>query len=66
METLRFACTKVAPDQGHTIKLSEGTFAELRMIVPPGVNVVGAGIDQTILKRIRSFHHHPLIQDIQR
>jgi len=57
--TLRFACSQVSPDQGHTVKLSEGIFVELRVIVPPGVNISGAGRDQTILKADASFYHHP-------
>src|SRR5688572_9450198 len=57
--TLRFACSQVSPDQGHTIKLSEGIFVELRVSVPPGVNISGAGRDHTILKADPSFYHHP-------
>jgi len=57
--TLRFACSQVAPGLGHTINLSKGTFTELRIIVPPGVNVVGAGRDQTILKADQTLHYNP-------
>ena len=46
-KTLGFACTKVPANQGHTIKISEGIFVELRVIVPPGVNIAGAGRDRT-------------------
>jgi hypothetical protein len=58
-KTLEYACTKVPPDQGHTIKLSQGIFVELRVIVPTGINIAGAGIDRTILKADPSIYHHP-------
>ena len=58
-KTLGFACTKVPANQGHTIKLSEGTFVELRVIVPTGINIAGAGIDRTIIRADPSFYHHP-------
>ncbi len=58
-KSLGFACTKVPANQGHTIKLSEGIFVELRVIVPPGVNIAGAGRDRTILKADPSFYYHP-------
>ena len=58
--TLRAAVTKVAAGQGHTIKLSQGTFVESGSFnVPPGINIEGAGVDQTIIKAASSFHFNP-------
>jgi uncharacterized protein YjdB len=57
--TLRFACTKVAANQGHTIRLSGGTYVERQVNVPPGVNVIGAGRDVTIIKSDPSFYYNP-------
>ena len=59
-KTLRYAVTKVPASQGYTIQLSAGTFIETGLIeVPLGVNVIGAGIDQTILKAATSFYYYP-------
>ena len=59
-KTLRYAVTKVPASQGYTIQLSAGTFIETGLIeVPLGVNVIGAGIDQTILKAAPSFYYYP-------
>jgi len=57
--TLRFACSRVPANQGHTIRLSGGTFVELQMTLPPGVSIIGAGIDQTIIKSDPSFYYNP-------
>ena len=57
--TLKFACSKVAANQGHTIILSAGTFVELQLTVPTGVSVLGAGIGQTIIKANPSFYYNP-------
>ncbi len=58
--TLRFAVTKVPANQGHTIRLSAGTFVESGQFnVPPGVNVEGAGVDQTVIKAASSFYFNP-------
>jgi len=57
--TLRFACTKISADQGHTIKVGAGVFVEMQILVPTGVNITGAGRDQTILKADPSLYHHP-------
>jgi hypothetical protein len=57
--TLRFACTKISADQGHTIKIGAGVFVEMQILVPTGVNISGAGRDQTILKADPSFYHYP-------
>ena len=60
LKTLAFAITKVPVSQGYTIELSAGTFIENGLIeVPLGVNITGAGIDQTILKSASSFYYHP-------
>ncbi|MEJ0032569.1 MAG: hypothetical protein WDO15_20415 [Bacteroidota bacterium] len=59
--TLKYAVTKVAAGQGHTIKLAAGTYVESGLIeVPIGVNIEGAGKDQTILKAASSFYYHPV------
>ncbi len=58
--TLSAAVTKVPAGQGHTIRLSAGTFVESGSFnVPPGINIEGAGIDQTIIKASSSFHFNP-------
>lgn len=58
--TLRHAVTRVAANQGHTIKLSAGTFVEAGAVnVPLGVNIEGAGKGQTILKAASSFYYKP-------
>lgn len=59
-KSLRYAVTKVPANQGYTIQLSTGTFIESGLIeIPPGVNIVGAGIHKTILKGASAFHHYP-------
>ena len=58
--SLRTAVTKVPGGQGHTIRLAAGTFVESGSFnVPPGVNIEGAGVDQTIIKAASSFHYNP-------
>jgi gliding motility-associated-like protein len=58
--TLRAAVTKVAAGQGHTIRLSHGTFVESGSFnVPQGINIEGAGVDQTIIKAASSFYFNP-------
>src|ERR1041385_1522782 len=58
--TLKYAVTKVPAGQGHTIKIAAGTYVESGLIeVPVGVNIEGAGKDQTILKAASSFYYHP-------
>src|SRR3990170_6292099 len=58
--TLKHAVTKVAANQNHTIRISAGTFIENgAFIVPAGVNIEGAGIDQTIIKSAASFYYNP-------
>ena len=58
--TLRFAVTRVAANQNHTIRVSAGTFVESGpFTVPQGVNIDGAGIDQTIIKAASSFYYYP-------
>jgi gliding motility-associated-like protein len=55
--TLRHALSKVPANQGHTIKLSSGTFVENGPLkVPTRVNIEGAGT-ATIIKAASSFHH---------
>ena len=64
--TLRFAVTKIPANQGHTIRISAGTFVESGQFnVPPGVNIEGAGVDQTIIKAASSFHLTLAIQDLR-
>ena len=49
--TLQHAVSRVPGNQGHTIKLSGGTFVENAFInIPTGVNIEGSGIGVTILK----------------
>ncbi len=58
--TLRYAVSKVPVNQGFYIVLSEGTFVESGLIeVPLGVNIIGAGVDKTILKAASSFYYYP-------
>ena len=58
-KTLRFACSQVAANEGHTIKITEGVFVELQVVVPQGVNISGAGREQTIIKADPSLYHNP-------
>ena len=58
--TLRFACSSVSADQGHTIKVGQGIFIESQIIVPTGVNISGAGRDLTIIKADPSFYYNPV------
>ena len=56
-KTLRYACAQVEAGQGHVINLTEGKFVESgRCDVPPGVSIIGAGMDKTILQANSSFH----------
>lgn len=58
--TLRYAATKVAAGAGHTIKLAAGTYIENGYIsIPAGVNIEGAGKDQTIIKASSSLYYYP-------
>ncbi len=55
--TLRHACSRVPANQGHRIVLSAGTFVESgRCVVPSGVSVIGAGIDQTYITANSSLY----------
>src|SRR5690606_10911701 len=55
--TLHYALSRVPGNQGHTIKLSSGTFVENGPLrVPPRVNIEGAGTS-TVVKSASSFHH---------
>ncbi|GHN02625.1 hypothetical protein WSM22_41140 [Cytophagales bacterium WSM2-2] len=59
-KTLRYAVTKVAANQGHTIQMGAGTFVESGLVeVPLGVSILGAGIGVTIFKAASSFYYHP-------
>ena len=58
--TLRYAVTRVAANLDHTIQMTAGTFIENGLVeVPLGVNVIGAGIDQTILRAASSLYYNP-------
>jgi hypothetical protein len=49
-KTLKYTCNQIAPNQGHTIQLASGTFAETgSSSVPTGVNIQGEGPDKTII-----------------
>src|SRR6185369_13011784 len=59
-KTLKYAVTKTPANQDYTIMLSEGTFIENGLVeVPLGVNIIGAGIDKTIIKAASSFYYYP-------
>jgi hypothetical protein len=59
-KTLRYAVSRVSSGAGHTIRLAAGTYVESGLIeVPLGVNIEGAGKDQTILKAASSFYYNP-------
>ncbi len=49
-KTLAYAATQIPEGEGDTIQLTAGTFVETEpAAIPLGVNVLGAGEDQTIL-----------------
>ncbi len=56
--TIRFALSKVPANQGHTIKISAGTFIEQGPLdVPVQVNIEGSGSSATIVKAASSFYY---------
>ena len=58
--TLKYAVSRVAANSGATIKLAAGTYVENgRIDLPPGVNIEGAGREQTILKAASSLYYNP-------
>lgn len=58
--TLKSAVAKVPAGAGHTIKLAAGTYVENGYIqVPVGVNIEGAGKDQTIIKAASNLYYNP-------
>jgi hypothetical protein len=58
--TIGYAVSKVPSGQGATIQVAAGTYVENgRILVPPGVSIVGAGMSQTIIKAASSFYYHP-------
>jgi hypothetical protein len=59
-KTVKYAVSKVPPNAGHTIRISEGIFVEEGQLkIPPGVNIEGAGTSLTIIKAANSFYYHP-------
>lgn len=57
---LRFARTRMAASQGHTIRLSAGPFVETRITAPSGVSIPGApGGDRTMISADPSYNHNP-------
>lgn len=56
--TLKYACARVAPDQGHVIRMSAGTFLDNNRltgnaspaVLPQGVSLIGAGKTKTVYK----------------
>ncbi len=59
-KTLKYAVSKTPANQDYTIQLSAGTFIEDGLVeVPLGVNIIGAGIDQTIIKASTAFYYYP-------
>lgn len=58
--TLKNAVSKVPAGAGNTIKLAAGTYVESSYIlVPVGVNIQGAGKDQTIIKAASNLYYNP-------
>ncbi|HWA34853.1 MAG TPA: DUF1565 domain-containing protein, partial [Cyclobacteriaceae bacterium] len=56
--TLKYAVTRAA--SGYTIQLAAGTYVEYgQVVVPTGVSIAGAGIDQTIIRIASAFYYHP-------
>ncbi|WKN44032.1 CBM96 family carbohydrate-binding protein [Tunicatimonas pelagia] len=50
-QTIAYALANVTSGQGHTIQLSAGEFTENSVLtIPNGVNLVGAGSEQTTVK----------------
>lgn len=48
--SLSYAASRVPPNEGDVIEIGPGTFVESEpALIPPGVNVLGAGEDKTIL-----------------
>lgn len=59
-KTIDFALKQIPSEQGHTLKISAGTFFVNSAIeVPLATNIEGAGIDRTILKGTQSFFYNP-------
>lgn len=49
-KSLSYAASRVPPNEGDVIEIGAGTFFESEpALIPPGVNVLGAGQDKTIL-----------------
>jgi hypothetical protein len=60
-KTLKYAVSTVSANQGHTIHLSSGVFIESGPInLPAGINISGAGRDQTVIKAQSSFFYNPV------
>jgi hypothetical protein len=57
--TLRHACSNVSSKNLTTIHLDPGIFVEKRITVPPGVSIIGAGKDLSIIKPDPSEYYHP-------
>jgi hypothetical protein len=56
--TLAYASTHVAASSGNIIQLDAGTYIETSyVVVPAGVSIQGAGIDQTILRAAASLYY---------
>ncbi|WP_375448386.1 T9SS type A sorting domain-containing protein [uncultured Fibrella sp.] len=55
-QTIDRALRSVAPDQGHTIRLSAGTFNESDyLVLPSGVSLIGLGIGVTTIRINRYY-----------
>jgi hypothetical protein len=60
--TLKYAVTKA--QAGYTIQVAAGTYVEYgQVVVPEGVSIAGAGIDQTIFRIASPFYYHPTTPD---
>lgn len=58
--TIAFAAKQIPANQGHTLRISRGTFYENSSIeVPLRTNIEGAGMEATIIKAAQSFFYHP-------
>ncbi len=63
--TVAYAIKKIPANQSHTLRISSGMFYENAAIeIPAKVNLVGAGIDLTIIKASKSFYYNPASPDL--
>ena len=59
-KSISYALKKIAPNQGHTLRIAEGIYFESAPLqIPVGTNFTGAGINKTVLKSAKSFYYNP-------